>query len=123
MNITEFCDMAQAALNEVRCGDYRLKIVETATYAYLQAEYDEADIETKRPATQKTRKWLLSPHMVKSEIIQTALKCVLTSAEHRVRENFTYKGQRIFGPHFDVDVMAAMAEDETAIEVRENPNT
>jgi hypothetical protein len=33
----------------------------------------------------------------------------LTSAEHIVREHFTYKGVRIFAPHFDVDALVLMA--------------
>lgn len=49
------------------------------------------------------RKWLLSPHMMKSEIIQTALKAILTAVEHEAREAFLYRGRAIFGPHFDVD--------------------
>jgi hypothetical protein len=44
------------------------------------------------------------------EIVQTALKCVLTSAEHRVRESFTYGGKRCYGPHFHVNALAAIAE-------------
>ena len=43
--------------------------------------------------------------MVKSEIVQTALKCILTSAEHRVREHFKYRGSRVYGPHFDVEAL------------------
>jgi hypothetical protein len=43
--------------------------------------------------------------MVRSEIVSTAFKCVLTSAEHRCREHFSYKGERIYGPHYDVDAL------------------
>ena len=59
---------------------------------------------------QYTRKWPLSQYMVKSEVVQTALKCVLTSVEHRVREHFLYKGERIFGPHFDVEALYELAK-------------
>jgi hypothetical protein len=76
---------------------------------YLQAEYEEPDIATGKPERQRTRKWYLSEHAVKSEIIQTALKCVLTSAEHRVREHFLYRGERVFGPHFDIDALHELA--------------
>ncbi len=76
---------------------------------YLQAEYEESDIVTGKPERQHTRKWYLSEHAVKSEIVQTALKCVLTSAEHRVREHFLYRGARVFGPHFDVDALHELA--------------
>jgi hypothetical protein len=72
---------------------------------YLQAYYDEPDIITGRMERQHTRKWLLSPFMVKSEFIQTAFKLVMTSMEHRAREGFLYRGKRVFGPHFDVDAL------------------
>lgn len=76
---------------------------------FLRAFYTESDIVTKEPTTQYTRPWQLSRDMVKSELVQTALKCALTSAEHRVREHFLYRGQRIFGPHFDVDALYEIA--------------
>ena len=55
--------------------------------------------------TQWTRRWLLSPYMTKSEVVQTVFKMVMTANEHEVRENFKYNGRAIFGPHHDVDVL------------------
>ena len=52
---------------------------------------------------QKSRKWQLSPHMTKSELVQTALKAVLTAEEHEAREKFKYKGKAVFGPHIDIE--------------------
>ena len=75
---------------------------------YLRASFMADDIATKRVTRQHTRKWLLSEHMTPSEVVQTALKCVLTSLEHEARENFKYKGAPIFGPHFDVDDLAVL---------------
>jgi len=85
--------------------EYTFEVFETNGVLYLQARYLEADIISGKPEWQHTRKWQLSEHMVKSEIVQTALKCILTSFEHRVREHFLYRGERIFGPHFDVDAL------------------
>lgn len=51
------------------------------------------------------RKWRLSPHMTKSEIVQTAFKAVLTAVEHEAREAFRYREQAIFGPHHDVEAL------------------
>lgn len=76
---------------------------------YLQAWYEEADIITGKNEPQFTRKWLLSPEMVKSEVVATCFKCVITSMEHRTREHFTYRGKRIYGPHFDVDALHSIA--------------
>jgi hypothetical protein len=84
---------------------------------FLRAQFTAKDIVTGEPAVQHTRKWLLSEHMTRSEIVATALKCVLTSEEHEAREDFTYRGQRIFGPHFDVEYLVSLCEDE-ATDVR-----
>jgi len=72
---------------------------------YLQGAYIQPDIITNLPEAQKTRRWFLTPAMVKSEIVQTVFKCVITSVEHQAREHFKYRGERIFGPHYDVDAL------------------
>lgn len=77
---------------------------------YLQAHYLEACVDTGRQEYQFTRRWILSPHMVKGEVIQTAFKCCITSMEHRTREHFLYRGRRVFGPHFDIDVLWSVAD-------------
>ena len=80
-------------------------IVDGRGAVYLQGSYVQPDIITSKPEVQKTRRWFLSPAMVKSEIVQTVFKCVLTSVEHQAREHFKYKGERIFGPHYDVEAL------------------
>jgi hypothetical protein len=55
--------------------------------------------------TQFCRKWQLSPHMVKSEIVRTAWKAVLAAEEHEAAERFRYKGEMIYNPHVDVDAL------------------
>lgn len=61
------------------------------------------------PVEQSTRKWLLSPFMTDSEIVQTAFKMILTAFEHEIREQFRYDGAPIFGPHFDVNDLRDLA--------------
>jgi len=99
-------------LFDVNYLDYEFVVREGHGGIFLQAVYTEPDVVTGLPEPQYTRKWLLSPYMVKSELVQTALKCVLTSAEHRVREHFLYRGRRIFGPHFDVDALVQICDDK-----------
>jgi hypothetical protein len=89
----------------IQYRDYVFDVTEKNGTPFLQARYLEPDIITGEQEWQHTRKWQLSEYMVKSEIVQTALKSVLTSAEHRVREHFLYCGERIFGPHYDVDAL------------------
>jgi hypothetical protein len=75
---------------------------------YLQAYYEDEDTFTHEKSTQYTRKWHISDEATDSQIIQTAFKLCLTSAEHRVREAFMYKGVRVFGPHWDVEDLVAL---------------
>jgi hypothetical protein len=56
------------------------------------------------------RKWYVSRHSTRSEVVQTAFKAVLTAVEHEAREQFTYWGTAIFGPHFDVEALLDIAE-------------
>jgi hypothetical protein len=112
----------QSVLAEVSAtpfgSSYTFVIESRGDVMLLSAWYVEPDIETSRPEQQITRKWFISEHATRSEIVQTALKCVLTSAEHRVRESFTYHGRRVFGPHFDVEQLAELATTDKALEVR-----
>jgi hypothetical protein len=95
-----------AILDDVRFYDYQFKVVEKDDLpSFLQATYVEPDIVTGKSEVQYTRKWQLSPHMTKSEFVQTVFKCCITSMEHRTREHFRYKGAAIFGPHFDIDAL------------------
>jgi hypothetical protein len=72
---------------------------------FLQVRFPYPDSKTGLVEEQHGRKWLLSQHATKSEIVATAFKAVMTAVEHEVRESFTYKGSAIFGPHFDVDFL------------------
>lgn len=90
---------------------------------YVQLRYVELDIVTGDPADQHGRKWYVSSHSTKSEVVQTVLKACLTSAEHMVREHFTYRGVRVFGPHFDVDRLVELAANESETTDMREPMT
>ena len=77
---------------------------------YVQLAYSEPDVLTGQPAEQKGRKWYLSKHATKSEVVQTILKAAITSSEHMVREHFKYRGVAVFNPHFDVEDLVDLAQ-------------
>lgn len=108
MTLTEMA----VVLDQVTVPDFSFELLERSGVLFLRGRYKEGDIVTDDVQDQFTRKWLLSEHMVKSEIVQTAFKCYLTSLEHRAREHFKYRGKRIFGPHFDVDALHAICVDQ-----------
>lgn len=56
------------------------------------------------------RKWRLSEHMTKGEIIQTAFMACMAWEEHECREAFKYKGCAVFGPHFNVESLVRLCE-------------
>ena len=95
-------------LAEVHYPEHSFVVGRMGDGFYLQIAYVEPDIETGLPANQRGRKWYVSAHATRGEVVQTALKAALASAEHRVREHFTYQGQRIFGPHFDLDALVEL---------------
>jgi hypothetical protein len=105
-------DAIREVLALVRFGNWRFVVVEDAGAPYLQCFFCVNGQEW------SGRKWKLSFHMTRSEIVQTALKAVLTAVEHEVREQFLYRGKPIFGPHLDVDRLWDIAED---LDVRDRP--
>lgn len=97
-------------LSDVKFDNYVFRVTGNftrGTLTYLQATFWTTDIKDGSIQKQTSRKWLLSPHMMPSEVVQTALKCALTAVEHEARERFTYKGLAIFGPHFDIETLVA----------------
>jgi hypothetical protein len=101
-------DTINALLLRVGFPGYEFAAFGESGRMYLQAEFMAPDCKTGEPKIQYTRKWYLSREATDSEIVQTAFKCVLTSLEHEAREAFRYRGQAIFGPHFDVEKLVAL---------------
>lgn len=91
----------------VRHRDWRFHLQEEPLA--LQVHFIGVDASSGLPALVHGRKWLLSEHMTKSELVQTAFKAVVTALEHEAREHFLYKGRPVFGPHFDVDELSLLA--------------
>jgi hypothetical protein len=109
----------QAILREIQYPEYDIYAeIDGRGEMYLQGSYREADIHTGTVELQRTRRWFISPEMRKSELVQTAFKCIMTSAEHRVREHFRYKGELVYGPHFDVEKLVELCKTRKASEYR-----
>lgn len=56
------------------------------------------------------RKWYVSPHMTDGEIVQTVFLAIRTAQEHELREQFKFKGMRVFDPHYDIHNLIAFIE-------------
>lgn len=105
---------AQGLLQLIAFPGYTFEVRQGHGGLYMQGSYDEPCAITGNVERQHTRKWLLSPQMTDSEIVFTAFKLCLTSMEHRTREFFTYSGERIASPHFDVEDLVRLCRDGRA---------
>jgi hypothetical protein len=105
-------DQIEQVLGSIHYLNRAFRVSEYMGVLYFQVIWRGTDSETGLEAEQRSRKWQLSYHMTRSEIVQTALKAVLTAEEHEVRENFRYRGKAIFGPHFDVDELVNMMPEQ-----------
>lgn len=106
INLDNLVSKIEGWLMDVKYANWDLNVKLDGDRPYLQVGFWEADHtveEGSAPAYQTGRKWVLSPHMTKSEVIQTAFKAIMTAEEHETREKFKYKGRAIFGPYFNVD--------------------
>lgn len=101
--------------------DWSLRVGIDDTRVFLQVLLRVFDHDVDDMVTHSGRKWLISPHMTRSEVIQTAFKAFLTAEEHECRELFRYRGVRIFGPHIDAESLAdAMVSGAVTESVRED---
>ena len=90
---------------------------------YLQVLFYDKDRITGERELQRCRKWVLSFHMVNSEVVRTAFQAVMAAMKHEVEEAFRYKGRRIFNPHMDLDKLAdAMVEGTVGVSLRDETN-
>ena len=85
---------------------------------YLQVTMTDFDSDR----VEYGRKWYVSCHSCRNEVVQTCFKAILTFMEHEVREQFTYKGSKIFGPHYDVDVLADICRWKKNLDYRSKHN-
>lgn len=77
---------------------------------FIQLEHYRPDTFTGEMKWGGGGKSYLSPYMTVSEIVRRALGAAIAYEEHEVREEFKYKGVRIFGPHIDVEALVEVAE-------------
>jgi hypothetical protein len=109
-------------IHEVQAECFQPKKV-LATVQYkdwgFEVSEDQSWFQVRINDEHKGRKWKLSPHMTKSEIVQTAFLAVLTAEEHETREQFKYRGYAIFGPHFNVDRLADLIHQGGAHQIRD----
>ena len=118
-------DQIQAILAQVKFRNWEFVLGDNNGALYLQIQFDApCNFAATRglvqePERQHCRKWQLSPHMTRSEIVGTAWLAVEQAVKHEAAEQFTYRGEAIFDFHFSVDWLAiTRARGEAMFDVR-----
>lgn len=121
VKLTAFASWAASTLGRrVRYLDWGFKVFQRGSRVYMCATFPAKCSTSGELEPHYTRPWMLHPDMTQSEVVQAAFKCALTAMEHEVRENFLYKGEPIFSPHFDVGRLVGLCELSTSLDTREN---
>ncbi|WNN95131.1 hypothetical protein SEA_MAGRITTE_180 [Microbacterium phage Magritte] len=76
---------------------------------FVQIKCYRMDVITKKMGWGRGGKYWPSPHSTRNEIVQAIFGLYKGYWEHEARENFTYRGRRVFGPHMDVDQIWTVA--------------
>jgi hypothetical protein len=99
----------ESILKDVSYRDWEFRVVEKGDGFLLQVRFmaPDSDHPGSEPTLQSCRKWYVSSHAVKAEIVRTAWKAVEAAVLHEAQEGFRYKGQVIYNPHLDPDQLAA----------------
>ena len=111
-------DEIKEILSRCQFKDRTFHVFEKNGIFFVQLRYMDTCIDTGKEVPQHGRKWQISPFMTKSEIVQTAFKAVITSQEHVAREFFMYKGERVYGPHYDVEKLVELCKTREHVEYR-----
>jgi hypothetical protein len=92
----------RAIIDSIEFVDRKFRVEPLGGGFFLQVQYMEADINTGVMAQQNARKWYVSAHSTETEVVETAFKACRVSMDHVLKEHFTYKGRRVYSPHFDI---------------------
>lgn len=93
----------------IRFPGYALHVVTRGHVIWIEVTYLEPDVMSGVDELQTSRPWLIPDAYGPGQIVQVCFKAILTSMEHRLRENFTYKGKAVLMPHFDLEQLLAIA--------------
>lgn len=101
---------------ECQFPGYRFEVCQLAeNVTALRVAYEEADVMSGVNETQQGRWWIVNAGWEPGQIVQTCLKALLTSLEHRAREHFTWRGRAVLQPHFPLTALWTMADQREAI--------
>lgn len=108
----------------IKFPGYTFEVLEEQGICNLYVTYMEPDVFSGVNEKQRSRPWPMSFVQEPIQVVQTAFKALLTSLEHRARENFTVDGLAVLEPHYNLDVLLKIAaqrqHDAKPIEIARN---
>ncbi|WNM70141.1 hypothetical protein [Myxococcus phage Mx1] len=93
----------EAVVQNIKFRDWEFRVLAKGDGFLLQIRFMAPDSVTGKVELQSCRKWYLSAHSTRNEIVRTAWKAVLAAIEHEAAEDFKYRGVAIMNPHLDPD--------------------
>ena len=106
------CADITAIIDNIKFEDREFRLLEKGDGFLFQVWYMEPDVETGKMERQMARKWYISPYATETEIIETVYAACQRSILHSLAERFTYKGRRIYSPHFHIEDRLEMCDRE-----------
>lgn len=111
-------------LEDTTFGDWKVALfwvvdAKNDNHYYLRVQADGACNITGEPMSWQGRKWALSKHMTDGEVVQTAFLAIMTAMEHEIREQFKYKGQAVFDPHYNINKLVELRRQPDALKERD----
>lgn len=97
----------QKFIDDFEFGDWDFYLRFKNDVPYLQIKFMAPDNMNpdSEPYLQSCRKWMLSYYMTDDEVVGTAWKAIEAAVLHEAREQFKWKGEPIFRPHVDPQVL------------------
>lgn len=81
--------------------------------SYIQIQFDDFDNDDgTTPYRSYCRKWFLSKHMGKDEIVRTVYLAYVQAVMHEADEKFLYRGRAIHNPHTNPDLLYMVTANE-----------
>lgn len=71
---------------------------------------DYSDYPNFEEKEQHCRKWRVSRFSTRTEVVETAFKACWMAAFHEMSEQFRYKQEAVYSPHFDIDARVEMCK-------------
>lgn len=91
-------ERVQAVIDDINMPGYQFILEPVGDLFSIQVSYVEPDVMSGVPEEQRGRRWVFPAGQTRGQISQTAFKAIMTSLEHRAREQFLYRGRPVLNP-------------------------